>query len=222
VDINGNQIYDIGDIPLKMIHGSGYVFQQGDAKYKDQNYDGVIDELDLVYLGDLNPNLMGGFGPRVAYTTKIGEFVVNGFMYFKLGQKIINKTRIDTENMYYDDNQSLATNYRWRRPGDETDMPRALSGDGYNWMGSNRFVEDGSFLRLKTTSFSYRPSEEICKRLSLRELRIYVTAYNLFTWTRYLGQDPDVAQPSDPKQLPMDNSRTPPSKQIIVGLNITF
>ena len=222
VDINGNQIYDIGDIPLEMIHGSGYVFQQGDAKYKDQNYDGVIDELDLVYLGDLNPDLMGGFGPRVSYTTKIGEFVVNGFMYFKLGQKIINKTRMDTENMYFDDNQSVATNYRWRRPGDETNMPRALSGDGYNWMGSDRFVEDGSFLRLKTTSFSYMPSEEICKRLSLRELRIYVTAYNLFTWTRYLGQDPDVAQPSDPKQLPMDNSRTPPSKQIIVGLNITF
>jgi len=221
-DINGNQIYDIGDVPLKMIHGSGYVFRQGDAKYKDQNYDGVIDELDLVYLGDLNPGFMGGFGPRIAYITKQGEFVVNGFMYFKLGQEIINKTRMDTENMYYDDNQSVATNYRWRRPGDETDMPRALSGDGYNWMGSDRFVEDGSFLRLKTMSFSYKPSDEICKRLRLRELRIYTTAYNLFTWTRYLGQDPDVAQPSDPKLLPKDNSRTPPSKQIIVGLNITF
>jgi hypothetical protein len=222
LDINGNQIYDIGDIPLEMIHGSGYVFQQGDAKYKDQNYDGVIDELDLVYLGDLNPDLMGGFGPRVSYITKIGEFVVNGFMYFKLGQKIINQTRMDTENMYFDDNQSVAVNYRWRRPGDETDMPRALNLDGYNWMGSDRFVEDGSFLRLKTTSFSYKPSDKICKRLNLKELRIYTTAYNLFTWTEYLGQDPDVAQPSDPKILPKDNSRTPPSKQIIVGLNITF
>jgi TonB-linked SusC/RagA family outer membrane protein len=222
LDINGNQIYDIGDIPLEMIHGSGYVFQQGDAKYKDQNYDGVIDELDLVYLGDLNPDLMGGFGPRVSYITKIGEFVVNGFMYFKLGQKIINQTRMDTENMYFDDNQSVAVNYRWRRPGDETDMPRALNLDGYNWMGSDRFVEDGSFLRLKTTSFSYIPSDKICKRLNLKELRIYTTAYNLFTWTEYLGQDPDVAQPSDPKILPKDNSRTPPSKQIIVGLNITF
>jgi TonB-linked SusC/RagA family outer membrane protein len=222
LDINGNQIYDIGDIPLTMIHGSGYVFQQGDAKYKDQNYDGVIDELDLVYLGDLNPDIMGGFGPKVSYTTKIGEFVANGFMYFKLGQKIINQTRMDTENMYFDDNQSVAVNYRWRRPGDETDMPRALNLDGYNWMGSDRFVEDGSFLRLRTTSFSYMPSDEICGRLGLKELRIYATAYNLFTWTRYLGQDPDVAQPSDPKQLPMDNSRTPPGKQIIVGLNITF
>ena len=222
VDINGNQIYDIGDIPLKMIHGSGYVFRQGDAKYKDQNYDGVIDELDLIYLGDLNPDFMGGFGPRIAYITKIGEFVANGFMYFKLGQKIINKTRMDTENMYYDDNQSVATNYRWRRPGDETDMPRALSGEGYNWMGSDRFVEDGSFLRLRTMSFSFKPSDKICTRLSLKELRIYTTAYNLFTWTKYLGQDPDVAQPNDPKLLPKDNSRTPPSKQIIIGLNITF
>ncbi len=222
VDINGNQIYDIGDIPLKMIHGSGYVFHQGDAKYRDQNYDGVIDELDLVYLGNLNPDFMGGFGPRIAYITKIGEFVANGFMYFKLGQEIINQSRMDTENMYYDDNQSVATNYRWRRPGDETDMPRALSREGYNWMGSDRFVENGSFLRLRTASFSYKPSDEICTRLSLKELRIYATAYNLFTWTKYLGQDPDVAQPSDPKLLPKDSSRTPPSKQIIFGLNITF
>jgi TonB-linked SusC/RagA family outer membrane protein len=222
VDINGNQIYDIGEVPLKMIHGSGYVFQQGDAKYKDQNYDGVIDELDLIYLGELNPDFMGGFGPRIAYTPSIGEFVLNGFLYFKFGQKIINRTRMETENMYYDDNQSVATNYRWRRAGDETDMPRALSGDGYNWMGSDRFVEDGSFLRLKTLSFSYKPSNEICRRLHLKELRIYATAYNLFTWTKYLGQDPDVAQPTDPKQLPMDISRTPPPKQVIIGLNITF
>lgn len=222
LDINGNQIYDIGDVPLKMIHGSGYVFQQGDAKYKDQNYDGVIDELDLVYLGELNPDVMGGFGPRVAYTPKIGEFVVNGFMYFKIGQKIINKTRMDTENMYYDDNQSVATNYRWRRPGDETDMPRALSGDGYNWMGSDRFVEDGSFLRLKTLSFSYSPSQDICMRMRLKDLKIYSTAYNVFTWTKYLGQDPDVAQPTDPKQLPMDISRTPPPKSVIIGIIVTF
>lgn len=222
LDANGNQIYDIGEIPLEMIHGSGYIFQQGDAKYMDQNHDGVIDELDIVYLGDLNPDFMGGFGPRIGYTTRAGEFVVNGFFYFKLGQEVINQTRMDTENMYFDDNQSLATNYRWRSPGDVTDMPRALSRDGYNWMGSDRFVEDGSFLRLKTSSLSYNPSDEICKRLNLKELRIYATAYNLFTWSKYLGQNPDVAQPNDPKQLPVDNSRTPPSKDIILGINITF
>ncbi len=224
VDVDGNPIYDIDGEPLYMIHGGaqGYIFEQGDAKYKDQNYDGVIDELDLVYLGDLNPDLMGGLGPRFSYTSPIGEFVINGFFYFKVGQKIINQARMDTEKMYNHDNQSLATNYRWRRPGDDTDMPRALYGRGYNWMGSNRFVEDGSFLRLRTLSFSYNPSSEICKRLNLKELRLYTTAYNLFTWTNYLGQDPDVGQPSSPSSLPKDYNRTPPSMQIIIGINITF
>ncbi len=222
VDREGKQIYDIDGVPLLMIHGSGYTFEQGDAKYLDKNYDGVIDELDLVYLGDLNPDLMGGLGPRVSYASKIGEFVVNGFFYFKLGQKIINQARMNTENMYGHDNQSLATNWRWRSPGDPTDMPRALYNKGFNWMGSDRFVEDGSFIRLRTVSFSYNPSDRICKLLNLKELRIFTTAYNLFTWTNYLGQDPDVSQPNDPKKLPKDESRTPPGKEITIGLNITF
>lgn len=62
---------------------------------------------------------------------------------------------MDTEKMYNFDNQSLATNWRWRREGDVTDMPRALYNTGYNWLGSDRFVEDGSYLRLKSISLSY-------------------------------------------------------------------
>ncbi len=62
---------------------------------------------------------------------------------------------MDTEKMYNYDNQSKATNWRWRREGDVTDMPRALYNEGFNWLGSDRFVEDGSYLSLKTLSLSY-------------------------------------------------------------------
>ncbi len=220
-DKDGNPVYGLNkDVPLRMIMGgtSGYVFQGGDAKYDDINHDGKIDELDLVYLGDLNPKVMGGFGNRIQYKS----FILNTFFYFKLGQKIINQTRMDTENMYDYDNQSKATNWRWRRDGDITDMPRALFRRGYNWLGSDRFVEDGSYLRLKTLSLSYMVDKSICKLLRVKEMKIYSTAYNLYTWTAYSGQDPDVAPPNSPDRLPKDTSRTPPSRRIMFGLNVTF
>ena len=220
-DKNGDPIYGLNkDVPLKMIMGgtSGYVFEGGDAKYDDINHDGKIDELDLVYLGDLNPKIMGGFGNRIQYKS----FILNTFFYFKVGQKIINQTRMDTENMYGYDNQSKATNWRWRREGDVTDMPKALYNRGFNWLGSDRFVEDGSYLRLKTLSLSYMVSPGICKMLRVKEMKVYSTAYNLYTWTKYSGQDPDVAPPSRPDVLPKDFSRTPPSKRLMFGVNVTF
>jgi len=220
-DENGDPVYGLNiDTPLRMIMGgsSGYVFEGGDAKYVDQNYDGKIDELDLVYLGDLNPNFMGGTGIRVQYK----NIILNSFLYFKVGQKIINQTRMDTEKMYNYDNQSKATNWRWRREGDVTDIPRALYNEGFNWLGSDRFVEDGSYIRLKTLSLSYVLSPRVSSKLRIKEMRIYSTAYNLFTWTRYSGQDPDVAPPSRPDTLPKDYSRTPPSRKVMLGINITF
>jgi TonB-linked SusC/RagA family outer membrane protein len=223
-DKNGEKIYDIDGEPLKMIHGGSdnYEFEMGDAKYKDQNYDGVINELDLVYLADLNPDFFGSFGPRFSYKSNFGEFVLNGFFYFKVGQEIISQTRMDTEKMYNHDNQSLATRHRFRVENDPTDMPRALHNKGYNWMGSSRFVEDGSFMRLKTLSLAYTFPKSMTAKMGIKDLRVYVTGYNIYTWTKYSGQDPDVAAPVDPKKLPMDKSRTPPSKSTILGINITF
>lgn len=220
-DKNGNPVYGLNsDIPMKMIMGgpSGYTFEGGDAIYKDQNYDGKIDELDLVYLGDLNPKLMGGTGFRIQYK----GFTMNTFFYFKVGQEIINQTRMDTEKMYNYDNQSLATNWRWRREGDITDMPRALYNTGYNWLGSDRFVEDGSHIRLKTVSLTYQVRPAVCQRLKVSDLKFFATAYNLFTWTNYSGQDPDVAPPSRPDSLPKDYSKTPPSKKFMFGINLIF
>lgn len=220
-DKNGDPVYNINsETPMRMIMGgtSGYVFEGGDARYKDMNHDGKIDELDTEYLGDLNPDFMGGTNFRLKYK----NLVFSTFFYFKVGQKIINQTRIDTENMYTYDNQSTATNWRWRRPGDETFMPRALYNKGYNWLGSDRFVEDGSYLRLKTLSLSYIFDDNLCKKLKVKGMRLYATAYNLYTWTNYSGQDPDVAPPSEPDRLPKDNSRTPPSHRVMLGLNVRF
>ena len=218
-DRNNQPVYDIdGKEVLIMRHGSGYEFEAGDAKYRDTNFDGVIDELDLDLLGDYNPEIMGGIGPRIQYK----NFTVNFFIYYRLGQDIVNQTRMNLEKMYDHNNQSRATNWRWRSPGDDTDVPRALYNKGYNWMGSSRFVEDASFIRLKTASFSYNFNKKTCQKLNISDMRAYVTAYNLFTWTSYSGQDPEVGIPSNPQSLASDNSRTPPSRRITLGLNIKF
>ncbi|MBN1926374.1 MAG: SusC/RagA family TonB-linked outer membrane protein [Prolixibacteraceae bacterium] len=218
-DKSGRPVYDItGKEELVMIHGAnGYEFEPGDAKYRDINFDGVIDELDLKELGDYNPSIMGGFGPRVQYKS----FSVALFFYYKFGQDIINQTRMDTEKMYDHENQSLATNWRWRSLGDSTDVPRALYQKGYNFMGSSRFVEDGSYFRLKSASLAYNVSSKLCKKINVREIRIYTTAYNLFTWTGYSGQDPEVGV-NKPTDLPKDANRTPPGRRITFGLNIKF
>jgi len=218
-DKDNQPVYDItGKEKLIMQQGAnGYEFEPGDAKYWDKNNDGVIDELDLVNLGNYNPSIMGGIGPRVQY--KSWTFYV--FLYYKLGQSIINQTRMDTEKMYNHDNQSLATNWRWRSEGDETNVPRALYNKGYNWMGSSRFVEDGSYMRLKTATISYNLSQKICEKLKVKDVRIYGTGYNLFTLTNYSGQDPEVGL-KGPTSLPKDESRTPPSLRITLGLNIKF
>jgi TonB-linked SusC/RagA family outer membrane protein len=219
-DKEGNPVIGLNGVPLRMTQGgtSGYVYEGGDAKYRDVNQDGTIDELDIVYLGDLNPKFMGGGGLRVSYKS----LVLNTFFTFKTGSKIINQTRMDTEKMYGNENQSKATNHRWRRQGDETDMPRALFQKGFNWLGSDRFVEDGSFLRLKTLSLSYNLKKELCEKIRVKDVKIYATIYNLYTWTRYSGQDPDVAPPSKPLELPKDYSKTPPSIKYMLGINLTF
>lgn len=227
-DANGDPILGLDGLPLTMQMGNvgaeKYTFVGGDARYQDVNHDGKIDRLDVVYLGDLNPKYTGGGGARISYK----NLTINSFFTFKYGSKIINETRMYAENMSGFDNQTKAVNSRWRKEGDVTDVPRALwagpgtTNYGYNWLGSDRFVEDGSFIRFKTLSLTYNFGEKFCDRLRINNLKIYVTGYNLYTWTRYSGQDPDVAPPSKPNKLPVDNNLTPPSKRLLMGINITF
>nr|MDA3890617.1 SusC/RagA family TonB-linked outer membrane protein [Salinivirgaceae bacterium] len=220
-DANGNLIYGIGETdPMQMIHGGpeGYEYEAGDSKYEDRNYDGKIDELDIIFLGDTNPDFMGGFGPRVSYK----GLTANMFIFYRVGHEVINQTRMDTEKMYDYDNQSTATNRRWRGEGDVTQMPRALFDEGFNWLGSSRFVEDGSFVRLKSASITYKFPKTITKKLKVNVLKAYLTGYNLYTWTGYSGQDPDVGLPGKPSELPKDQSRTPPSIRYTFGISVSF
>ena len=212
---NGQTVYMRFNYP-----NTDYTFQPGDAIYEDVNKDGNIDSRDVVYLGNSNPKLTGGFGPNIIFNN---QFKLLLFFNFRMNYDIINGTDMTTTNMYGWGNQSTATLSRWRNPGDVTDMPRAIYGAGYNWLGSDRYVEDASFVRLRSVTFSYSLGQKLLKRLKMDEIRTYITADNLYTWTNYRGQDPEVSMKAgDPFGIAIDNSRTPPTSRVSIGITTRF
>lgn len=213
-DADGNIMKNISGNPIVMQNGTATVCP-GDAIYEDINHDGVINKYDIVYLGNSQPRLTGGFGLNVSYK----QFKLAANFYGRYGQKVINATRMNNESMFGIDNQSTAVLRRWRNEGDMTEIPRALYGEGYNSLGSDRFVEDASYLRLKSLSLTYRLPKQLCNRWGMNNIDVYVTGYNLLTWTNYTGQDPEVKTTNT---LAKDNALTPCSIQFTCGINLSF
>ncbi|MVN91996.1 SusC/RagA family TonB-linked outer membrane protein [Mucilaginibacter aquatilis] len=220
---NGQPIVGLDGVPLQMrfnYPATDYVFKPGDAMYEDINHDGNIDYKDVVYLGNGNPKFTGGFGPTITIN---GNFKLNAFFAFRYGYQLVNGTRMQTSNMYGFNNQSTEVLKRWRNEGDDTDVPRALYNDGYNWLGSDRYVENGSFIRLRSVTARYNFTKRMLTKVGVRSASVYFTAENLLTFTKYTGQDPEVSvRGSDPFRVATDNSMTPPTRNLVMGLVLGF
>lgn len=215
LDPSGNKVYMRFNYPA-----TDYIFQPGDAKYEDINNDGSIDYKDIVYLGNSNPKFTGGFGPSVTIN---GNLKVSAFFSFRTGYQLINGTMMNTTNMFNYNNQSTAVLRRWRNEGDVTDIPRALFGTGFNWLGSSRYVEDGTYLKWRTLTVRYDLNKNFLKRIRLNALSVYATGENLLTFTNYLGQDPEVGTKiNGPFSIAIDNSMTPPVRTITLGITTRF
>ena len=218
-DENGVVILDENQRTKPMMFRAGttnYEFRGGDAIYDDVNADGSIDELDIVYLGSSLPKFTGGFG----FKLKWGRLSWNNQFNFRYGNKVVNKARMNAENMYSNNNQSRAVNWRWRVEGDITTIPRALRQHGYNWLGSDRFVEDGSFIRLNYSQISYAFAPSTLKQFGINRLSLYVSANNLFCLTKYSGADPEVGYGS--YGISADNAQTPRAKSFTAGVTVQF
>ena len=223
-DASGNQILGPNGQEVFMRYNYpnvDYVFQAGDAIYDDVNKDGNINEDDLVYLGNGNAKVTGGFGPSITFK---GNLKLQAYFSYKFGYELINKTLMTTTNMHTVNNQSTIVLKRWRNPGDVTDVPRALYRAGYNWLGSDRYVSDASFIRMKSVTARYNLGKAQTSKFRVKNASVYVTAENLLTWTNYKGVDPDVGArgPNNPFSFVQDESMTPPSKNLLIGLSVGF
>jgi TonB-linked SusC/RagA family outer membrane protein len=220
-DANGNILYDSDGVPIAMTYQGAYKFRGGDAKYEDVNHDGKIDLNDVVYIGDSNPDFIGGFGTALKYKDWDLSF---GFHY-RLGFDIINGVAISTEGMNDKNNQSKAVLRRWRVQGqDEANMlPRAYLYHPANNLGSDRYVEPGDYMRLLNLMLGYRLPQKYCSMLHLRTLTLALSARKLFTLTNYSGQDPEISQDaSNPFWIGVDYARTPPSRIVTFTASIGF
>ncbi len=223
-DANGNIIFDAEGNPLRMFFnygGTNYRFAGGDAIYEDINHDGQINELDIVYLGNSNPKFNGGFGIDLMY----GRWTLKTSFNIRTGAKIVNMARMNAENMRSNNNQSRAVNWRWRKNGDLTEIPRAMNtnaGVSYNALASDRYVEPCDFIRLQYMQLSYTFDNKVLKRmgLGLKALSFACSANNLFFFTKYSGVDPEhSASGYNPAY---DSSQTPRSRSITFSLNFSF
>ena len=198
--------------------GKNYRFNGGDAIYEDANYDGQINALDICYLGSSLPKLTGGFG----FSFNYGEWRLNTQFTYRVGNKILNMARLNLESMMYNDNQAQAVNYRWRKESDVTVIPRAMHGKNtaYNSLVSDRYVEDGSYLRMSYAQLSYAINKKHLKWIGLNRISMYASINNPFVITKYSGVDPDIVQGGyDPA---IDNAQTPRSRSYTLGLTVDF
>jgi TonB-linked SusC/RagA family outer membrane protein len=216
LDANGNKI------PMTFVDGT--YFQGGDAKYADINYDGVIDINDVQYLGDSNPEFIGGLGSNISYKKLRASFQ---FM-FRTGFEIVNEIAMDTEGMLNKNNQSKAVLHRWRRSGQGVDdnyiLPRAFYLHPANNLGSDRYVEPGDFLRLNNLSigYSFRDNSFI-RSINISELEISLNMRKIITFTNYTGQDPEISQRmEDPFWFGTDNGLTPAPRIYSLIFNLRF
>lgn len=184
----------------------------GKLVYEDLNKDGAITADDRQKIGDPNPDFTYGITNTFAYNNV--DFSV--FLQGVYGNDIFNGTNIYLASGIGEDNQLAFMADRWKNPGDITDIPK--EGDQ---LKSSRFIENGSFMRIKNVTFGYNFPQKLLKPIKLKSARIYVSGQNLFTFTAYTGMDPEVNYYSnDNVVMGTDFFTYPQSRTIMVGINL--
>jgi len=184
----------------------------GDIRFKDLNNDGVINDKDRTIIGNPNPKFT--FSLNNTFTYK--NFDLTIFLQGSYGNDIFNANRMYTESMSVINNQNASVLGRWTGEGTSNSMPRAIYGDpNQNSRVSDRYVEDGSYIKIKNINLSYTlPKGAFAQNFSL--IKVFVSAQNLVTWTKYSGFDPEVPVNG------IDNGTYPITRIVSLGLNVGF
>lgn len=186
----------------------------GDMRFVNQNSDNVIDENDRVVIGNPNPDLFG----NVYSTLKFKQFGLSAVFAYSIGGDVYNYTRSQMESMSMTYNQFQTVVNRWRYEGDITNIPQATPGDPMgNALFSDRWIEDGSYIRLKTLSLSY---DLKLKNKIVQSSILYLNGENLLTFTQYKGLDPEFALGTSPLYMGIDPCVAPQTPTVTVGLRL--
>lgn len=192
----------------------------GDIKFQDLNGDGVITSADQQILGSAQPKFVGGFNNSFRYKM----FDLSMLWQFSYGNKVLDYTRVYGEGMNTIYGQFATVLDRWTPTNTATDVPRAVYGDpNSNGRVSDRFVENGSYLRLKNLNIGFSLPADMAAKLHVRKLRIFAAAQNLATITKYKGFDPEVSTfNNDPLTAGTDFLTAPQAKTFTFGVNVGF
>ena len=228
---NGQPIDDIGRGGNRIMEGQPigifYSFKSlgvdpstGDIVYADTNFDGVITSEDRTIVGNPQPDFIGGMTNNLSYK----GFDLSVFLQGSYGNDVFHGSRLFLESLQGGDNQLESVTRRWQQPGDITDIPRATLDPvaaAQNKRVSSRFIEDGSYLRVKNVTLGYTINNDIMKRTLFNSVRIYFSVQNLFTFTNYTGLDPEVNYRGDDNSvIGTDFFTYPQAQTFTLGLNL--
>ena len=191
-------------------------FEAGDVEFVDQNNDGFITEADRIVIGDPNPDLYGNLFSNLMFK----NFTLSATFNYSLGNDVYNYQRalLESGSSFY--NQTVAVTNRWKVEGHETDMPKATYGDpkGNNRF-SDRWIEDGSYIRLKDVTLSYKVpiSASWCQGLT-----VWASGTNLLTFSKYLGSDPEFSFSNNVLYQGIDNGMLGQSRSFQLGVKINL
>ncbi|MFD2101257.1 SusC/RagA family TonB-linked outer membrane protein [Flagellimonas iocasae] len=192
----------------------------GDIVYEDTNFDGEITSEDRTIVGNPHPDFIGS----LTNTFNFKGFDLSVFLQGSYGNDVFHGSRLFLESLQGGDNQIAAVTRRWRQPGDITDIPRATTDpikSAENKRVSSRFIEDGSYLRVKNITLGYTIGNEFLGRSMVSSIRFYLSAQNLFTWTRYTGLDPEVNYRGDDNSvIGTDFFTYPQAQTLTLGVNV--
>jgi TonB-dependent starch-binding outer membrane protein SusC len=230
---NGQPIDDIGRGSNRVMEGEAigifYSYKSlgvdpstGDIVFADMDHDGKITTADRTKIGNPHPDFIGG----ITNTFNYKGFDLSLFLQFSYGNDVFNGSRLFLESLQGGDNQLEAVTRRWKKPGDITDIPRATSDPvkaAENKRVSSRFIEDGSYLRVKNLTFGYSFPKNLVSKLHVTNLRVYFTSQNLLTVTYYTGLDPEVNYSGDDNTvIGTDFFTYPQARSYNVGVNLKF
>ena len=191
-------------------------FEAGDIHFADLNGDGQITEADRMQIGDPNPDIYGNIFTTVAWKRLKLDVRFN----YSLGNDVYNYMRSQLEGGSRFMNQTTAMQRRWQAEDQQTDMPRIAFQDPMgNARFSDRWIEDGSYLRLKSATLSY---DLPLKSEYIQGLQVWLQGNNLLTLTRYLGSDPEFTMTSAVIGQGIDLGRLGQSRSIVAGVKINL